>query len=64
MMNSKEILQKLSLDDYEKILYGLGVKDIQKLQNYWITQTICHNLYASNASNKLYFYLDTKSFFP
>ena len=63
MMNSKEILQKLSLDDYEKILYGLGVKDIQKLQDYWITQTICHNLYASNASNKLYFYLDTKSFF-
>lgn len=62
-MDAKVLLNKLTLDDYEKLIYDLGATEIKKSNDYWITQTICHNIDASEASFKLYFYLDTRTFF-
>lgn len=62
-MKAKELLQQLTLDNYESILYALGVKSIKKTPTYWVTQTICHNIDSNNASDKLYLYLNTMSFF-
>lgn len=62
-MKAKELLQQLTLDNYESILYALGVKSIKKTPAYWVTQTICHNIDSNNASDKLYLYLNTMSFF-
>lgn len=63
MMKAKKLLQQLTLDNYESILYALGVKSIKKTPTHWVTQTICHNIDSTNASDKLYLYLDTMSFF-
>ena len=62
-MNARQLLDILTLDDYEKIFYDLGVKEIRKSSEYWIIPTICHNIEASDASYKLYFYLDTRTTF-
>lgn len=62
-MNAKEILNKLTLDDYEKIFHALGVQEIKKHNEFWILPTLCHNLDITSASYKLYFYLNTRSTF-
>ena len=62
-MNAKEILNKLTLDDYEKIFHALGVQEIKKHNEFWILPTLCHNLDIESASYKLYFYLNTRSTF-
>ena len=58
-MKAKELLSKLTLEDYEKIFIDMGVKEIKKSSEYWQLPTLCHNLDFSKASYKLYFYLDT-----
>lgn len=62
-MNAKEILNKLTLDDYEKIFHALGVQEIKKHNEFWILPTLCHNIDIESASYKLYFYLNTRSTF-
>lgn len=62
-MDAKVLLNKLTLDDYEKVLNDLGVEEIKKSDAYWQIPTLCHNLDLSEASYKLYFYLDTRTFF-
>lgn len=62
-MDAKVLLNNLTLDDYEKILYDLGVEEIKKSNDYWQIPTLCHNIDLSEASYKLYFYLDTRTFF-
>ena len=62
-MDAKVLLNKLTLDDYEKIFYDLGVEEIKKSENYYQLPTLCHNIDLSEASYKLYFYLDTRTFF-
>lgn len=62
-MDAKVLLNNLTLDDYEKILNDLGVEEIKKSDAYWQIPTLCHNLDLSEASYKLYFYLDTRTFF-
>lgn len=60
-MDAKVLLNKLTLDDYEKIFRDLGVEEIKKSPSYWQLPTLCHNLDLSEASYKLYFYLDTRT---
>ena len=62
-MNAKEVLNNLTLDDYEKIFHALGVEEIKKQEEFWILPTLCHNLDIGFASHKLYFYLNTRSTF-
>ena len=62
-MDAKVLRNNLTLENYEQIFHALGVKEIRKTKNYWILPTICHNLDISDASYKLYFYLDSKTTF-
>lgn len=62
-MQAKELLDILTLDNYEQIFHDLGVGEIRKTENYWVIPTICHNIDISDASYKLYFYLDTRTTF-
>ena len=62
-MQAKELLDILTLDNYEQIFHDLGVGEIRKTENYWIIPTLCHNVDISDASYKLYFYLDTRTTF-
>ena len=62
-MKAKELLAQLTLENYEQIFHALGVEEIRKSESYWILPTLCHNLSISDASYKLYFYLDTKTTF-
>ena len=62
-MNAKELLNTLTLDDYETIFHALGAKEIRKGTEYWILPTLCHNLDIQSASYKLYFYLNTRTTF-
>ena len=60
-MDARKILDNLTLDDYEHIFISLGVEEITKTDKYWMLPTLCHNLDISEASKKLYFYIDTKT---
>ena len=60
-MNAKDILSQLTLENYEDIFHSLGIEKIKKSIEYWQLPTICHNLDISNASYKLYFYLNTRT---
>lgn len=62
-MDAREIVNKLTLDDYESIFHSLGVEEIRKNTEYWILPTLCHNLDIESASYKLYFYLNTRTLF-
>ena len=62
-IDAKELLNKLTLDDYELIFNDLGATDIRKQSEYWLLPTICHNFDEKDASHKLYFYLNTRTTF-
>ena len=57
-MNAKDILNQLTIENYEQIFHALGVKEIRKNAEYWVLPTLCHNLDIESASYKLYFYLN------
>lgn len=59
----KQILDMLTLQDYEDIIVSLGGVIKEKKQNKWILLTFCHNVEALDGSPKLEFYLNTKTFF-
>lgn len=62
-MNARDLINSLTLENYEQIFHDLGVSEIRKLEEYWILPTLCHNLDIESASYKLYFYLNTRTTF-
>lgn len=58
-MNIKELKEKLSEKDIKNLLIEMGAIFYYEDDNYWITNTICHN----GIKPKLYFYKDTKTFY-
>ena len=62
-MDAKDVLNQLTIENYEQKFYDLGVKEIRKEDAYWVLPTLCHNLDIESASYKLYFYLNTRTTF-
>lgn len=61
-MDYKSIIDNLSIESVKKLMKKLGADRYIEKENYIIFPTICHNIDASQASMKLYFYKDTKLF--
>lgn len=62
MIDAKELLESLTVENVKKLLYRLGVEEIIDLsasKNCLITNTICHNL--SGGKMKLYYYIEDKN---
>ena len=56
MLDYKGITDNLQTNKIKELLFKLGVKDIVEKNGYLITNTICHNMDAAEASMKLYYY--------
>ena len=63
MINYKEIIDNLDTDKVKALLERLGAETIIEHENCLITNTICHNEDASEASLKLYYYKNTHIFY-
>lgn len=61
-MDYREIIDNLSTEKVKELLVRLGAKQIIDRDGYLITNTICHNASADDASMKLYYYKDKKLF--
>lgn len=61
-MDYKEIIDNLSTEKVKELLIRLGVKEIIEKEDYLLTNTICHNEDANEASMKLYYYKNSKMF--
>ena len=56
----QEIVDALTPELVESLLYKLGAQEVIKKDSYLITNTICHNV--EDGSMKLYYYYDTHLF--
>ena len=63
MINYKEIIDNLNTEKVKQLLEKLGVENIIESDTYLITNTICHNEDAHEASMKLYYYKNTHIFY-
>ena len=63
MFDAKELKNNLTLEDYEKIMFELGAEPKKRTTEYIIYNTGDHHLDWEDGSPKLYFYIETKSFF-
>lgn len=61
-MNYEEIISNLDVDSVISMMEKLGADRHSDRGTYIVFPTICHNVDASEASMKLYFYKDTKLF--
>ena len=61
-MDYKEIIDNLSTEKVVSLLRKLGAATIIEREDCIITNTICHNENAEEASLKLYYYKDNKVF--
>ena len=61
-MDYHEIISNLDVDSVISMMEKLGAEQHVDRGAYVIFPTICHNIDASEASMKLYFYKDTKLF--
>lgn len=61
-MDYQAIINGLTIDKVKDLLVRLGAKEIIDKGSYLITNTICHNADADNASLKLYYYDNNKIF--
>ena len=61
-MDYKEIVDNLDTESVINLMIKLGVDRYEDKETHIIFPTICHNVDASEASMKLYFYKDTKLF--
>lgn len=59
----ERIVDQLESDKVISLLTELGADQIVDTPNYILTNTICHNDVAAEASLKLYFYKDNKFFY-
>ena len=62
MINYEQIIEQLSIDKVKKLLYRLGAVDVVEESGRLVTNTICHNENADEASLKLYYYENTHLF--
>lgn len=62
-MQAKELKAKLNIENYRQIFTALGAEWKETNNEYWLLRTGCHNKDWQDGSYKLYFYLNTKSFF-
>ena len=61
-MDYEEIISNLDVDSVISMMEKLGADRHSDRGAYVVFPTICHNIDASEASMKLYFYKDTKLF--
>ena len=61
-MDYKSIVENLSTEKVKELLIRLGTANIIEKDDCLITNTICHNQNAEEASMKLYYYKNTKIF--
>lgn len=61
-MDYQAIVEGITLDKVKQLLYRLGAKEVIDKGTYLITNTICHNADAEDASLKLYYYDNYKVF--
>ena len=61
-MDYQAIVEGITLDKVKQLLYKLGAKEVIDKGTYLITNTICHNEDAEEASLKLYYYDNYKVF--
>lgn len=62
-MNAKELKKQLNIEHYRLIFTELGAEWKETNNEYWQLRTGCHNLNWEDGLYKLYFYLDTQTFF-
>ncbi len=64
LINKKDIINSITLEDVKNFLESLGVEQIEVYENkqYLICPTICHNPLHDCGSMKLYWYQENKSF--
>jgi len=64
MMDAKELLNSLTIDEIKTILIELGaqhIEDLSESKGHLITNTICHNI--SDGKMKLYYYTESNGKF-
>lgn len=61
-MDYQAIVNGITIDKVKQLLFKLGAKEVIDKGDYLITNTICHNEDAENASLKLYYYDNNKIF--
>lgn len=61
-MNYEAIVSAIKMDKIEQLLYRLGAETVINKGTHLITNTICHNTDATEASHKLYYYDNSKMF--
>lgn len=61
-MDYQAIVDGITIDKVKQLLFKLGAKEVIDKGNYLITNTICHNVDAEDASLKLYYYDNYKVF--
>lgn len=62
MIDYQELINGLSTERVKELLIQLGAEDVVEGPGYLITNTICHNEDASEASMKLYYYENSHIF--
>ena len=62
-MDYKEIIDNLKVSSVIELMKKLGADRYKEDDTQIIFPTICHNVDASEASMKLYFYKNTKMFY-
>lgn len=62
MIDYESIIEQLSMDKVKDLLYRLGATDVKEEPGRLITNTICHNENAEEASQKLYYYDNSRLF--
>lgn len=58
-----QVLNMLTLQDYEDIILSLDGDIVKKTNQKWILRTMCHHKDVKNGKPKLEFYLETKTFY-
>ena len=56
MIDYEKIIEELSMDKVKELLFRLGAVDVVEEPGRLVTNTICHNENAEEASLKLYYY--------
>lgn len=56
MIDYRQIIEELSIEKIKELLYRLGAEDVIEEPGRLVTNTICHNENAEEASQKLYYY--------
>lgn len=62
MINTNDLLEKLTSENIIEIMTRLGADRYEEKHNCIIFPTICHNLHSEEASMKLYYYFNNNCF--